>query len=102
MVSSKILCIIYYVFCLLIIYSFSFFEEEIYIDGAEIKNACVAHRTFVADDTRDVSAPVAALFILPLLFKIIKIKFKSLKVNIMLISLIMYWVWRFFIRIILC
>ncbi|WP_099142504.1 DUF2645 family protein [Xenorhabdus kozodoii] len=102
MVICKIKYIIYYLFCLLIIYSFSFFEEEIYIDGMEIKNACVAHRAFVADDTRDVSAPVTALFILPLLFKTIKIKFKSLKMNIMLISLIMYWAWRFFIRIILC
>ncbi|WP_074024743.1 DUF2645 family protein [Xenorhabdus eapokensis] len=102
MVSSKIKYIIYYVFCLFIIYSFSFFEEEIYIDGMEIKNACVAHRTFVADDTRDVSAPVAALFILPLLFKTMKLKFKSSKINVMLISLIMYWTWRFFIRIIFC
>ncbi|OKP00824.1 membrane protein [Xenorhabdus eapokensis] len=100
--SSKIKYIIYYVFCLFIIYSFSFFEEEIYIDGMEIKNACVAHRTFVADDTRDVSAPVAALFILPLLFKTMKLKFKSSKINVMLISLIMYWTWRFFIRIIFC
>ncbi|MBC8953989.1 DUF2645 family protein [Xenorhabdus sp. PB62.4] len=102
MVNCKIKYIIYYIFCLFIIYSFSFFEEEIYIDGMEIKNACIAHRTFVADDTRDVSAPVAALFILPLLFKTIRIKFKSLKINVMLISLIMYWAWRFFIRIILC
>ncbi|PHM51594.1 DUF2645 family protein [Xenorhabdus hominickii] len=94
--------IIYYFFCLLIIFSFSFFEEEIYIDGVEIKNACVAHRTFVADDTRDVSAPVAALFILPLLFKATRIKFNSLKINIMLLSLIIYWLWRFFIRIMLC
>ncbi|WP_420855325.1 DUF2645 family protein [Xenorhabdus mauleonii] len=94
--------VIYYLFCLLIIYSFSFFEEEIYIDGDEIKNACVAHRTFVVDDTRDVSVPVSALFMLPLLFKVIKIKFNSLKLNIMLLTLVAYWAWRFFIRLMYC
>ncbi|WP_038239113.1 YjeO family protein [Xenorhabdus szentirmaii] len=102
MVNSRIKYIIYYVFCLLIIYSFSFFEEEIYIDGGEIENACVAHRAFVVDDTRDVTAPLAALFVLPLLFKAAKLRFKSLKLNITLLSLIAYWVWRFFIRLMYC
>ncbi|PHM33384.1 membrane protein [Xenorhabdus mauleonii] len=94
--------IIYYIFCVLLIDSFSFFEEEIYIDGVEIKNACVAHRTFVADDTRDVSAPVSALFIFPLLFKVIRLKFRSWTLNMMLLSLIVYWAWRFFIRLMYC
>ncbi|MCG3463394.1 YjeO family protein [Xenorhabdus bovienii] len=94
--------IVYYMLCLFVIYLFSFFEEEIYIDGVDIKNACVAHSEFVIDDIRDVTAPIAALFIVPLLFIAIKSKFRSLKTNIMLLSLIAYWGWRFFIRIMYC
>ncbi|MBD2801744.1 YjeO family protein [Xenorhabdus sp. M] len=93
---------IYYVICLLIIYVFSYFEEEIYIDGTEIKNACMVHRALVADDVRDVSAPISALFILPLLFKVIRFKFKSLAINAMFLSLVAYWGWRFFIRLMNC
>ncbi|MBD2780991.1 DUF2645 family protein [Xenorhabdus szentirmaii] len=72
------------------------------IDGIEIKNACMAHRALVADDVRDVSAPISALFILPLLFKVIRFKFKSLAINAMFLSLVAYWGWRFFIRLMNC
>ncbi|MBD2806026.1 YjeO family protein [Xenorhabdus sp. 42] len=72
------------------------------IDGTEIKNACMAHRALVADDVRDVSAPISALFILPLLFKVIRFKFKSLAINAMFLSLVAYWGWRFFIRLMNC
>ncbi|PHM51791.1 YjeO family protein [Xenorhabdus hominickii] len=99
---SKILSLTYFAFCLLIINISSFFEEEFYIDGIDIKNACEAHRALVVDDIRDVTAPIAALFIIPLLIIAVKLKCKSWLVNIMTLSLIAYWVWRFFIRIMWC
>ncbi|MDC9597220.1 YjeO family protein [Xenorhabdus anantnagensis] len=99
---SNLLYLVYYVLCLPVIYLSSFFEEEAYIDGVDIKNACVAHRALVVDDIRDVTAPIAALFIIPLLFIAVKLKCKSWLVNVMALSLIAYWAWRFFIRIMLC
>ncbi|CDH23167.1 conserved hypothetical protein [Xenorhabdus bovienii str. kraussei Becker Underwood] len=38
---------------------FSFLEEEVYIDGKEIKNACIAHRALVVDDIRDITASIS-------------------------------------------
>ncbi|WP_426577075.1 YjeO family protein [Xenorhabdus stockiae] len=99
---SHLLYLAYYVLCLSVIYLSSFFEEEYYIDGIDIKNACVAHRALVVDDIRDVTAPIAALFIIPLLFIAVKLKGKSWLVNIMTLSLLAYWGWRFFIRIMGC
>ncbi|MDE1474785.1 YjeO family protein [Xenorhabdus bovienii] len=92
----------YYICCLFIIYLLSFFEEEVYIDGKEIKNACIAHRALVVDDIRDITAPISILFIIPLLYLAIRNKFKSLPMNIMSFSLLAYWGWRFFIRLIIC
>ncbi|MDE9519919.1 YjeO family protein [Xenorhabdus bovienii] len=52
----------YYICCLFIIYLLSFFEEEVYIDGKEIKNSCIAHRALVVDDIRDITAPISILY----------------------------------------
>ncbi|MDR0219627.1 MAG: YjeO family protein [Enterobacteriaceae bacterium] len=94
--------LIYFLFCLFIINSFSFFEEEIYIDGNDIKNACIAHRALAADDIRDFTAPTAVIFIIPFLVLAFKSKGKSLLTNLILLTLIAYWIWRFFIRLMIC
>ncbi|MEI7376105.1 DUF2645 family protein [Dickeya chrysanthemi] len=81
----------------------SVFKEESYIDGKEIINACMAFKTFLADDIRDVTAPISFIFfLLPFFIIILKERFKKIS-TIMFISLLfLYWLWRFFIRLNIC
>lgn len=76
MVYIKIMLLI---FCCVAIYFLSSFEEEIYIDGKEILNACMAFRAFVVDDVRDFTGVVSFLiFVFPFLFLCIKKELKML------------------------
>ncbi|PWC21691.1 hypothetical protein DDT52_05050 [Brenneria roseae subsp. roseae] len=100
MVYIKIMLLI---FCCIAIYFLSSFEEEIYIDGKEILNACMAFRAFVVDDVRDFTGVISFLiFVFPFLFLCIKKRVKDVSLNIISAFLLSYWIWRFFIRINLC
>ncbi|MCV9878468.1 YjeO family protein [Brenneria izbisi] len=94
---------ILFVFCCIVVYFLSSFEEEIYIDGKEIVNACMAFKTFVVDDIRDFTGTVSFfIFVFPFLFLCIKRRGKDIGLNILSVFLLSYWIWRFFIRLNLC
>lgn len=95
----------FFIFILFIslLYSFSLFKEESYIDGKEVLNACVAFKTFVTDDIRDVTAPLSFfIFILPFFIILFKERFKKKSTIIFTSFLFLYWLWRFFIRLNIC
>ncbi|MDR0217575.1 MAG: YjeO family protein [Enterobacteriaceae bacterium] len=50
---------------------------------------------------RDVTAPIAIIFIMPFIFLAVKSKFRSILMNFTLLILTLYWAWHFFIRIML-
>lgn len=92
-----------FIFCCIAIYFLSSFEEEIYIDGKEIVNACMAFKAFVVDDVRDFTGAVSfSIFVFPFLFVCIKRRGKDIFLNILSVFLLSYWIWRFFIRLNLC
>ncbi|OCQ53393.1 Inner membrane protein YjeO [Photorhabdus australis subsp. thailandensis] len=99
---STVLIVGYVFFCMLLIYMMSYFEKEYYIDGIDIKNICDVYNTLVVDDTRDFDAPVSLLFLFPLFYHAAKKRFKSFFFNAISVVLLVYWAWRFFIRLIVC
>ncbi|MBS0057097.1 MULTISPECIES: YjeO family protein [Yersinia] len=92
----------YFLFCSFAIYLLSSFKEEAFIDGVEIKNACIAHRALVVDDIRDFTVTLAVIILIPCLIYLKKYKFKNKILNISSILLVMYFLWRFFIRLNIC
>ncbi|OWO79809.1 hypothetical protein B5C26_20100 [Photorhabdus luminescens] len=99
--SAIVLNITYAVFCALFIYMMSYLEEEHYIGGQDIDNLCTVYRELI-DDNRDVFAPTCLLIMSPLIYATVKKRFKSLSLNVITFALLGYWVWRFFIRFIVC
>ncbi|KAA1187614.1 YjeO family protein [Photorhabdus heterorhabditis] len=99
--STIALNTLYATFCALFIYTMSYLEEEYYIGDRDIKDICVVYKEII-DDNRDVFAPVCLLIVSPLIYAVVKKRFKSLSLNIMTLALLAYWIWRFFIRLIVC
>ncbi|MBJ7222835.1 MULTISPECIES: DUF2645 family protein [unclassified Brenneria] len=95
--------ILFFTFCCVAIYLLSSFEEDIYIDGKEILNSCMAFRAFVVDDTRDITGTISfAFFVFPFLLLSFRKKFRDISINILTFFLLLFWAWRFFIRLHLC
>ncbi|QYM92772.1 DUF2645 family protein [Dickeya zeae] len=95
----------FFIFILFIslLHLLSLFKEESYIDGKEVLNACVAFKAFVTDDIRDVTAPISFfLLILPFFIILFKERFKKTSTIIFISFLLLYWLWRFFIRLNIC
>ncbi|MCA6221626.1 YjeO family protein [Photorhabdus antumapuensis] len=99
--SAIVLNITYAIFCALFIYMMSYLEEEHYIGGQDIDNLCTVYRELI-DDNRDVFAPTCLLIMSPLLYAAMKKRFKSFSLNAITFALLGYWIWRFFIRLIVC
>ncbi|OCQ54691.1 Inner membrane protein YjeO [Photorhabdus australis subsp. thailandensis] len=97
-----VLTILYILLCIIVIDGASFFEKEDYIDGQVIKNVCDVYRALVVDDIRGITAPISLLFIFPLFYTAAKKRFKSAFFNAVTLALLAYWLWRFFIRLIVC
>jgi len=98
----KIIMYFYYVFSFPLIYILSSFKEEDYIDGIDIKNACIAHRALVVDDTRDFTITLAIILLIPCVFFLKKYKLKSIQINTLTVAIIAYSIWRFYIRLNIC
>ncbi|CNL47810.1 TPA: YjeO family protein [Yersinia enterocolitica] len=92
----------YYTLCFIAIYLLSSFKEESFIDGVEIKNACIAHRALVVDDIRDFTVTLAILALIPCFIYLKSFKFKNKPLNILSVLLAFYLLWRFFIRLNIC
>lgn len=100
---EKIIVFIFYAcFCLLVIDLSSWFEEEYYIDGRSMKNVCDIYEALVVDDIRVFTAPMSFLFMSPLIYFAFKKKLKSKLINITTLVVLIYWVWRFFLRLYFC
>nr|WP_191091512.1 DUF2645 family protein [Affinibrenneria salicis] len=56
---------IYALFCFFNIAYFSYFKQEQYVDGDEVKTACDAYRIFMVDDIRSTTAPLTFIMLLP-------------------------------------
>ncbi|WP_050104562.1 YjeO family protein [Yersinia similis] len=93
---------VYYIFCFFTIYLISSFKEEAFIDGIEIKNACIAHRAFVVDDIRDITVIFAIIILIPCFVYLKRSRFKNKFFNLLSLLLIIYFFWRFFIRLNVC
>ncbi|WP_145502131.1 YjeO family protein [Yersinia similis] len=89
-------------FCFFTIYLISSFKEEAFIDGIEIKNACIAHRAFVVDDIRDITVIFAIIILIPCFVYLKRSRFKNKFFNLLSLLLIIYFFWRFFIRLNVC
>lgn len=99
----KRVCLIAY--CLLsalIIDMLSYLDYEEMIGEGEIATVCDVLRSLVVDDTRDATAPLTSLLLLPICYLAFKRKIKSWSLNIAAISLTLFWVWRFFLRFSAC
>ncbi|MCK3667863.1 YjeO family protein [Photorhabdus noenieputensis] len=79
----------------------SYLEEEYYIGGRDINNLCIVYKELI-DDNRDVFAPTCLLIMSPLIYATAKKRFKSLSLNVITFVLLGYWIWRFFVRLIVC
>ncbi|WP_437616234.1 YjeO family protein [Erwinia sp. V71] len=91
-----------FLLCLFFIFYYSFFKEEYYIDGDEIKNVCDAWRVFVVDDIRDVTAPLTLAMIAPFIVMSVRKKSRSRFLWLMTMVLLLSWWWRFFGRLWFC
>jgi hypothetical protein len=98
----SVLYFIYYLSCIFFILVLSYADKEDLIDGDEVRNICDVRRMFFIDDTRDVTAPLTLLFIAPLIYLVVKRRFRSLPLNIALATVVIFWLWRFFIRFSIC
>lgn len=92
------LTLFYSSFCFFNIAYLSYFKEEQYIDGDEIKTLCDAYKTFVVDDIRSFTAPLTLLLIAPLLWLCWRNKQRTLYLPLFTLLLIAFWYWRFFGR----
>ncbi|AHK18546.1 membrane protein [Yersinia similis] len=99
---KKTIIYVYYIFCFFTIYLISSFKEEAFIDGIEIKNACIAHRAFVVDDIRDITVIFAIIILIPCFVYLKRSRFKNKFFNLLSLLLIIYFFWRFFIRLNVC
>ncbi|WP_145480142.1 DUF2645 family protein [Yersinia similis] len=99
---KKTIIYVYYIFCFFTIYLISSFKEEAFIDGIEIKNACIAHRAFVVDDIRDITVIFAIIILIPFFVYLKRSIFKNKFFNLLILLLIIYFFWRFFIRLNFC
>lgn len=97
-----VLYFIYYLSCMFLILVLSYVDKEDLIDGDEVRSICDVRRMFSIDDTRDVTAPLTVLFIAPLVYLVVKKRFRSLPLNIALATVAIFWLWRFFIRFSIC
>ncbi|WP_072133297.1 DUF2645 family protein [Winslowiella iniecta] len=96
------LSIISLLLCLFFIFYYSYFKEELYIDGDEIKNVCDARRVFVVDDIRDFTAPLSLLIISPFIFFSLKKSTRCGYLTLITLFLFCLWFWRFFGRFLWC
>ncbi|WP_404273266.1 YjeO family protein [Yersinia similis] len=99
---KKTIIYVYYIFCFFTIYLISSFKEEAFIDGIEIKSACIAHRAFVVDDIRDITVIFAIIILIPCFVYLKRSRFKNKFFNLLSLLLIIYFFWRFFIRLNVC
>ena len=99
---KRLMLVIYWLFCIAAIFLLSSFKEEWFIDGGEIKNACIAHRAFVVDDTRDVMVPLTIILLLPWLYLLKRTRLASLLVNTATLLLVIFALWRFWLRLAFC
>ncbi|MGS0629712.1 MULTISPECIES: YjeO family protein [Photorhabdus] len=99
--SKLALNITYAIFCTLFIYMMSSLEEEYYTNGSNVKDICDTYRALL-DDTRELFSPTCLLIISPLIYATVKKRFKSFSLNIITFTLLAYWIWRFFIRLMIC
>lgn len=93
---------IYYLLCLFLILVLSYIDKEDLIDGDEVRSICDVRQMFSIDDTRDVTAPLTLLLITPLIYLVVNRRFRSWPLNISLILVAIFWLWRFFIRFSIC
>lgn len=99
---KRLMLVSYWLFCIAAIFLLSSFKEEWFIDGGEIKNACIAHRAFVVDDTRDVMVPLTIILLLPWLYLLKRTRLASLLVNTATLVLVIFALWRFWLRLAFC
>ena len=99
---KKITAMGYFLFSAVVIHLFSIFDHEDMAGEGELKNVCIAFHALVYDDTRDVFAPVTAMLIFPFIFMAIKRRLHSTFHNATTAILILFWLWRFFIRFSYC
>lgn len=99
---KRLVPVLYWLLCITAIYLLSSFKEEVFINSEEIKNACVAHRAFVVDDTRDVTLPITIILLLPWLYGLKRTRLSSLIMNAALLLLVVFALWRFWLRLTLC
>ncbi len=85
-----------------VIHLLSILDHEDIAGEGERKNVCIAFHALVYDDTRDVFAPVTAMLIFPFIFMAIKSRLHSTFHNATTAILILFWLWRFFIRFSYC
>ncbi|MQL48811.1 MULTISPECIES: YjeO family protein [Photorhabdus] len=91
----------YAIFCALFIFLMSYLEEEHYVVGKDLNNICAIYSALI-DDNRDLFAPTCLLIISPLIYATAKKRFKSRSLNVITFTLLGYWIWRFFIRLMVC
>ncbi|QKJ85526.1 hypothetical protein PMPD1_0551 [Paramixta manurensis] len=80
----------------------SYFKEEQYIDGDEVKTLCDAYRIFMVDDIRAFTAPLTLMLLLPFIWLTLRKKHRTLYLIVMTVILFAFWYWRFFGRLQLC
>ncbi len=99
---KKIIILFYCIILFPVIYILSSFKEESFIDGNEIKNACMAYKVFVVDDIRDFTVTLTLILLIPVFFYLKKTKFRDAKFTLLIIALLLYSLWRFYIRLNFC
>ncbi|MGQ3904891.1 DUF2645 family protein [Mixta calida] len=102
--NGKKLCLalLYSGFCFFNIAYLSYFKEEQYIGDEGINTVCDAMQYLVVDDSRDFTAPLTLLMILPLLWFSLCRKHRALYLMLLSILLLAFWYWRFFGRLQFC
>ncbi|AUY23973.1 MAG: DUF2645 family protein [Mixta calida] len=96
------LALLYSGFCFFNIAYLSYFKEEQYIGDEGINTVCDAMQYLVVDDSRDFTAPLTLLMILPLLWFSLCRKHRALYLMLLSILLLAFWYWCFFGRLQFC
>ncbi|WP_369408703.1 DUF2645 family protein [[Erwinia] mediterraneensis] len=92
----------YGLFCDFNIAYLSYFKEERYIDGNEIKTTCDAYRVFMVDDIRAFTASFTLILILPFILPVLRRKHATRWLTLAILLLLLFWYWRFFGRLQWC
>ena len=96
------LALIYSCVCFFNIAWLSYFKEEQYIGDEGIKTVCDVMQYLVVDDSRDFTASLTLLMIMPLLWFGLRRRHRALYLTLSSLLLLIFWYWRFFGRFQLC